>query len=141
DDLVTDHLVCKAERPVELAHDRRFGLGLNDHVVALPAMIELVGETTLAPSVDPAGVAPPGADQLGGTVDRGPDRVLLQAGVEDDHDFIGPHGRAHLPPDPGRHPGLRPRSRSRVESDGLMVVDTGEKPSRPWHGPEDARGV
>ena len=74
---MTDHLVCEVERPVELAHDRRLGFYLDDDVVALPAVIELVCEATLAPSVDPTGVAPPGADQLGGTVDRSPDRVLL----------------------------------------------------------------
>src|SRR5438445_13738968 len=59
DHLVADHLVSEAERPVELGHHRRLRLGLDDHVVALPAVPELVGEPALAPAVDPAGDAAP----------------------------------------------------------------------------------
>src|SRR5207244_994031 len=92
DHLVADHLVGEAERPVELGHHRGLRLGLDDHVVALPAVPELVGEPTLAPAVDPTGDATPRADQLGGAVDGRPDRILLQAGIEDDPALVRPHG-------------------------------------------------
>src|SRR5438270_12724067 len=101
DHLVADDLVREMQRPVELGHHRWLCLGLDEHVVAVPAMVELVGEPTLAPPVDAVRVAPTAADQVGGTVDRRPDGILLQAGVEDDHDLIGPHALAVPPSGPG----------------------------------------
>src|SRR5438132_7010626 len=58
DHLVADDLVREMQRPVELGHHRRFGLRLHEHVVAVPAVVELVGEPTLAPPVDPMRIAP-----------------------------------------------------------------------------------
>src|SRR4051812_48739687 len=125
DDLVADHFVSEVEHPVELVHGRGLGGDLHEDVVALPPVVELIGETPLPPSVDPSGVAPSGADRLGGTVEHCPDGVLLQAGVEDDHDFIRPQA-AHLPLDPadGR---AGPRSvRGRAFDCGSMVLDTSD---------------
>src|SRR5882672_9208125 len=63
DHLVADDLVREMQRPVELGHHRGLGVRLDEHVVAVPAMVELVGETPLAPPVDPMRVAPAFADQ------------------------------------------------------------------------------
>src|SRR5205814_36008 len=107
DHLVADDLVREMQCPVELGHHRRLGLRLHEHVVAVPAVVELVGEPALSPPVDPIRVAPAVADQVGRAVDGRPDRVLLQAGVEDDHDLIGPHALAGPPSGPGGEPGPR----------------------------------
>ncbi len=59
EDLVTENFVCKGEHPVQLVHRRRLGPGLEDHVVALPPVLELVGEAPLAPEVDRAALGAP----------------------------------------------------------------------------------
>src|SRR5206468_94629 len=91
-DLVADHVICEAEHPVEVGDDGWLGAGLDEDVVALPPMAQLVGEAPFPPPVDPHDLAAPGTDQLGRPVDDRPDAVLLQAGVDDDHDFVWPHG-------------------------------------------------
>ena len=62
---MAEHFVSQGEHPVQLVHRRGLGLGLEDHVVALPAVLELVGEPPLAPEVDVAGLGALGLDQLG----------------------------------------------------------------------------
>ena len=59
EDLVTEDFVCKGEHPVQLVHRRWLGPGLEDHVVALPPVLELVGEAPLAPEVDRAALGAP----------------------------------------------------------------------------------
>src|SRR5262249_10019837 len=91
-DLVPENFVSKGEAPVQLVHRRGLGLRLEDHVVALPAVLELVREAPLAPEVGLPGLGATGLDQLDGAGDRGPDRLLFQIRVEDDHDLVRPHG-------------------------------------------------
>ena len=74
------------------------GLRLEDDVVALPAVLELIGETPLAPEVDRAGLCALGLDQLGVAGDGRPDRLLIQFRVEDDHDLVRPHGPTSFGP-------------------------------------------
>src|SRR5947209_1325015 len=63
-DLVAEHFVCKGELPVELVHRRGLGLRLEDDVIALPAVLELVGEPPLSPEVDGAEFGASLLDQL-----------------------------------------------------------------------------
>ena len=88
-----DDLVCEAERTVEFGQSSGLGVGLDHHVVALGAVTHRVGQTTLAPNVRGYRLGTCSGELLGEAVDQCPDGVLLQAGVEDDHDFIGPHRR------------------------------------------------
>src|SRR5207248_4967802 len=69
DDLVADQFVSEVEHPVELVHGGRLRRHLHEDVVALPPMVELIGEPPLAPPVDTFGVAPFGADRIGGSVE------------------------------------------------------------------------
>src|SRR5581483_1368478 len=92
DHLVAEDFVGKGEHPVQLLFDLHPRRELHEDVVALPAVAELVGEATLAPAVDATGGSTPAADELRVAVDRRPDRLLLQAGIEDEHDLVRPHG-------------------------------------------------
>jgi len=56
------HLVGEVQGPVELGHHGRLGVGLEQHVVALPPVVELVGEPPLPPPLDPPGRAAAGDD-------------------------------------------------------------------------------
>jgi hypothetical protein len=77
---------------------------LEDHVVALRTVVHLVGESPLPPVVDVAGLGPVRLDELEEPVDRGPDRLLFQVRVEDDHDLVRPQ-RLVPPVDRGPCPG------------------------------------
>src|SRR5262249_30684446 len=77
DHLVPAHVVRREGASVELGHGSRLGARLHQDVVPLALVVDLVGQPPLAPPVDPAGVAAPGADELGGTVDGGPDGFFL----------------------------------------------------------------
>src|SRR6266540_1561090 len=90
--LVTEYLVSQGEHPVQLLHRLRLGPRLKDHVVALRAVVDLVGEAPLPPVVDGPGLGALRLDELEEPVDRGPDRLLFQVRVEDDHDLVRPQG-------------------------------------------------
>src|SRR6476661_7924966 len=49
---VADHFICQGERPVQHVHRLRFGTGLEHYVVPVDLVLDLVGETALAPEVD-----------------------------------------------------------------------------------------
>ena len=53
-------------------------------------MVDLVGEAPLPPVVDVPGLGALRLDELEEPVDRGPDRLLFQVRVEDDHDLVRP---------------------------------------------------
>ena len=84
----------------EIGHDLRLSGGVEEHVVPLPPVLELVGEPPAAPMVDTARGAAAAANELNGPVERRPDGVFLQAGVENDHDFVRPQ-RPSPPCGPG----------------------------------------
>ena len=135
DDLVADHFVCEVEGPVELGHDTGLGLRLEEHVVPLGAVVELVRQPPPAPPLDPHHVAAARADEIGGAVDRDPDRLLLQADIEDDHDLVRPHERTAPPSGPGW--AGAPAGAGAGFSEVVMLLDTGDSPiwtiARPHH--------
>src|SRR5579884_1337767 len=108
DDLVADHLICEAQHPVDRSHHRGVGGRLDEDVVPLVVMLDLVGESAPPPVIDASQGGPLGLDQLGGPINRRPDDVLVQADVQNHHDFIRPHS-GPLPPSgpgvPARGPG------------------------------------
>src|SRR5204863_4997589 len=57
---------------------------------SLRAMVDLVGEAPFPPVVDVPGLGALRLDELEEPVDRGPDRLLFQVRVEDDHDLVRP---------------------------------------------------
>src|SRR5207245_412870 len=79
---------------------------LKQGVIALPPVVQLVGEPALAPPVDPPRGAAPGADDLAGPVERRLDGVFLQAGIEDAPDLVRWQEASLRPlgPPPLRHP-------------------------------------
>jgi hypothetical protein len=93
---VTDHFVCQGERPVQLLHRLRFRSGLEDYVVAVGLVLDLVGETALAPEVDVAALRAIRLDELEPPLDGSPDRLLFQVRVDDDHDFVRTRHASYL---------------------------------------------
>ena len=90
---MADDVICESEHPIHLGEHGRLGRGLDEHVVALAAMVHLVGKAPLTPAVDLVDGAAAVGDDLRGSINDGPDGVLLQAGIENDHDFVLPHQR------------------------------------------------
>ena len=88
-----EYLVGEGELAVEVGQRRRLGVGFQDHVVPLATVPDRVRQTALAPGVCFDRLRSRSSQLLGEAVDEGPDGILFQAGVEDDHDFIGPHKR------------------------------------------------
>src|SRR5947208_14223323 len=61
---VADHFICQGECPVQLLHRRRFSTGLEYDVVPVDLVLDLVGETALAPKVDVAAFGTLRLDEL-----------------------------------------------------------------------------
>src|SRR5438094_5359769 len=95
DQLVADDVVRETERALEVVERPGLGNEIEDGVVALGLVVDLVGEAPLAPPVGAAvHLAAPGGDLVGdGLGPRLGDR-LVELAVEDQHQFVGPHGRA-----------------------------------------------
>lgn len=93
------HLVRKREHPVDFRDGGRVGDDLDEDVDALGLVLELVREGATSPAVDPADGPARLANRLRDTVGRRLDFVLVEAGIEDDGDFVGPQGGSP-PPDP-----------------------------------------
>src|SRR5262245_42634427 len=132
--LVTDDFICKGERPVQLVHRRGLRPRLEDHVVALGAVADLVGEATLAPPVDVPALGTPGFDELQPPFDGGADRLLFQVRLEDDHDLVRPRHGPVPPSDRSRIAGMRalldiPRARARKGRN--VRCEPGEASSHP----------
>src|SRR5258708_10400679 len=85
---VADHFICQGESPVQLLHRLRFSSGLEDYVVAIDLVLDLVGETALAPEVDMAALGALRLNELEPSFDGSPDRLLFQVRVDDDHHFV-----------------------------------------------------
>ncbi len=92
-------LVGEREHPVDLGDHRRFGDDFDEEVEALGLVFQLVSEGPATPTVDATNGSTVRAHELGDTVGRRSDVVLIQADIEDDGDFVGPQGGSP-PPDP-----------------------------------------
>ena len=68
---------------------------VDDRVDALDLLLDLVGEPATAPDLGLDGATGLGDDGQE-PVERGSDGALLELGVEDDHQFVIPHGEPHL---------------------------------------------
>ena len=77
DDPVAQHLVGEREHPVNLSHRRRVGDDLDEEVEAFGLVLQLVGEGPAAPAVDVTHGPTVRAHELGDTVGRRPDVVLI----------------------------------------------------------------
>ena len=75
--------------------EERRRLDRDDRVDALDLLLDLVGETATAPDLGLDGATGLGDDGQE-PVERRSDRPLLELGVEDDHQFVIPHGEPHL---------------------------------------------
>src|SRR5262245_17553419 len=133
-DLVADGLVRESQRPLELVevaapHE------LEDHVVALVLVVDLIGEAASAPAIFAAHRGPPLAEHVGDALDGGVDHLVVELGVDDDHQFIGSHGERSPPFGPGR--AGAPRERSRANMDPATVAGLSAFP----HIPDDVAGV
>ena len=64
------------------------GSGLDHHVVTLGLVLDLVGETALAPEVDMAALGALRLDELEPPFNGSPDRLLIQVRVDNDHHFV-----------------------------------------------------
>src|SRR5258708_34746452 len=93
---VADHFICQGERSVQLLHRLRFRSGLEHYVVPVGLVLDLVGETALAPEVDMAALRALRPDELEPPLDGSPDRLLFQVGVDDDHDFVRTRHASYL---------------------------------------------
>jgi len=96
---VAQDLVSERERSVNLRDRLRFGDDFNEDVEAFGPVLQLVGKGPATPAVDTTNRAAPGAHELGDTVRRRSDVVLIQADIEDDGNFVWPQGGSP-PPDP-----------------------------------------
>src|SRR5438067_3894441 len=92
DDLVAEDVVGQPEGAVELLHRTRLGRHVEEDVEALGALGDLVGEPALAPLVDAVDSAATGLELLGAAVHDRLHLGFLEARLEDDNDFVGPHG-------------------------------------------------
>src|SRR4030095_10806037 len=96
-----------------------------------------------AQEVNEAELGAPGLEQLRGSIDCTADRFLFQVRVEDDHDFVRPHGRYLLwtTGQPSGCPGLSASETSdpeaEVPSREQDQVVAGEATSRFDEGPID----
>src|SRR4029079_17498766 len=88
------------ERPWPAFPRLRFSPSLENHVVALGLVLDLVGETALAPEVDMAALGALRLDQLEPPFDSSPDRLLIQLRVDDDHHCVRTR---HAPVPPSDH--------------------------------------
>ena len=99
---MADHLTTVRESEVPVGGGEVVGLGdhLEDDVDAFPLVVDPVGEAATAPrlGIEHADhTAALGLDGGGGLRQAGRNGLLFEVAVEDDHQFIGPHGR-HSPP-------------------------------------------
>ena len=116
--------------PVELLHRGDRGRHVEEDVVALLPLGQLVGEAALPPLVDAVDRGVTGGQQLGAAVDHGLHLRLLEARLEDDHDFVGPHGPMHLPLDRGAGRRGPRRSGAGVDVASTAAMVAGRHPAR-----------
>jgi hypothetical protein len=87
-DLRAQDRLVEVELAVQLLHDGRLGVQVDDGVDALDLLVDLEREPATAPDVDlldgPAAVA----DDVEERLEGGSDGPLLQVGVEDDHELV-----------------------------------------------------
>src|ERR1700722_354116 len=95
--LETQDFIRKGQNPVELVDGCRLTGEFHQDVVALFALVDLVGQGTLAPTVDGSGGSPVSSNGFESTVKGGLDRLGVDGSVEPDHGFIGPHGHFPFP--------------------------------------------
>src|SRR5579863_7859012 len=95
--LVAQDFVREGQDPVELVDRRRVTAELHQDVVALFALVDLVGQGTLAPTVDGSGCSPVSSNGFESPVKGDLDRLGVDGSVEHDHGFIGPHGHFPFP--------------------------------------------
>src|SRR5579859_4862016 len=88
--------LVEVELTVQLLHGGGLGGQVDDRVDALGLLLDLVGETALAPDVDLLDLAAVAGHDLQELVERRLDGALLEVGVEDDHDLVMTHGRRSL---------------------------------------------
>ncbi len=86
------HDVIKSQHSVELSHKGWLGRELDKDVIALAAVLELVRERPAAPTLGATRVAPAIAHQRRDAIETGVDVAILKADIENNHDFVGPHG-------------------------------------------------
>jgi hypothetical protein len=88
---VPEHGVLESEYPLDLGNRRRLGGGLEEDVVALAAVLDLVGEGPAAPVVDTAGLATATLHEVEQSVDSLADVAFFEVDIENDHDFVRAH--------------------------------------------------
>src|SRR5690242_5982512 len=82
-----DRLV-EVELAVQLLHDRRLNVEIDDRVDAFGLLVDLERQSAPAPHVDLLHGAAAGADDVEVRVERGSDGPLLEVGIEDDHELV-----------------------------------------------------
>src|SRR5579859_6192292 len=88
--------LVEVELAVQLLHGGGLGGQVDDRIDALGLLLDLVGETALAPDVDLLDLAAVAGHDLQELVERRLNGALLEVGVEDDHDLVMTHGRRSL---------------------------------------------
>src|SRR5687768_9563306 len=101
DELVADDLIRETERPLERLEALAFVGELPHDVVALGLVVDLVGEAAATPPVGSGDGSATVRDLLLDPADLLVDRLVIESGLDDDHELIGPHGASVLPVDPG----------------------------------------
>src|SRR5690625_1436440 len=96
DELGAQDGLVEAELAVELLGQLRGGRHVDDRVDALGTLLDVVGETTLAPDVDVVDLAAAGLDHAEQLVERRGDRPLVDLRLENDHQLVLTH--AWYPP-------------------------------------------
>src|SRR5579871_5088621 len=91
--------LVEVELTVQLLHGGGLGGQVDDGVDALGLLLDLVGETALAPDVDLLDLAAATGHDLQKLVERRLYGALLEVGVEDDHYFVMAHERPEPPLD------------------------------------------
>src|SRR4051812_27373091 len=88
EDLRAQDRLVEVELAVQLLHDGRLGVEVDDRVDAFSLLVDLERQPAPAPHVDLLHGAAAGADDVEERVERGSDGPLLEVGVEDDHELV-----------------------------------------------------
>src|SRR3712207_3958422 len=96
DDLGAEDRLVEPELAVELLDRRGLRTQVDDRVDAFVVLVDLVGQATLGPDVDALDLSAVLTDDVEVGVEGRGDGALVEAGVEDDHHFVGAQGRSHL---------------------------------------------